>query len=225
MAVAQVGVVVPAHEEEELLPHCLDALERATAALVVPWLVVVVLDDCRDHSATAARSRPHFETLELSLRNVGRARAAGFETVLRWARGTPPDRLWLATTDADSTVPADWLAVQLEYARQSFEAVLGTVMVVDWADRPPLVARRFLARYHGQDDHPHVHGANMGMTAAAYLAAGGMPPLALAEDHGLARSLVGRRLRRTGRIPVTTSSRVRSRAEGGFAGYLDSFLG
>ncbi|MGB9482857.1 MAG: glycosyltransferase [Candidatus Dormiibacterota bacterium] len=224
-AITALGVVVPARNEEELLPRCLDALERAVAELSLPVLVVVVLDDCRDRSAATVGGRPHFMVLELQARNVGRARAAGFEAVLRWSAATPPEQLWLASTDADSTVPEDWLRVQLESAQEGFEAVLGTVRVVDWTGRPAEVAARFSAQYQGNDEHRHVHGANMGMTAAAYLAAGGVPPLALSEDQGLARSLAGRRTLRTGRIPVTTSARVRSRARGGFAGYLDALSG
>ncbi|HEY6539052.1 MAG TPA: glycosyltransferase, partial [Candidatus Dormibacteraeota bacterium] len=114
--VAAVGVVVPAFNEEELLPACLDALTLAMAAVDLPSWAVVVLDDCEDQSAAAVRGRPRFETLELQVRNVGLARAAGFAAILRWARSLPPERLWLASTDADSTVPRDWLEVQLEYA-------------------------------------------------------------------------------------------------------------
>jgi hypothetical protein len=190
--------------------------------VAVPVLAVVVLDDCHDGSAAVVAGRPRFQALELHARNVGRARGAGFEALLLRTRGTPAAQLWLASTDADSTVPEDWLTVQLEYARDGFEAVLGTVQVGDWSGRSAAVAARFGALYEGGDDHPHVHGANMGMTAAAYLGAGGMPPLALSEDHGLARSLGGRRVFRTGRIPVTTSARNCARARGGFAGYLDS---
>ena len=222
IAISTVGVVVPACNEEELLPPCLDALERAMAAVPVPCWAVVVLDDCRDGSAAALAGRPHFLSVELQARNVGRARAAGFETLLRLTAATPPAQLWLASTDADSTVPADWLTVQLEYAQQGFEVVLGTVQVDDWSVRPAAVARRFSARYKGGDGHPHVHGANMGMTASAYLGAGGMPPLALSEDRQLARNLAGRRVFSSGQIPVSTSARITARAKGGFAGYLNS---
>lgn len=220
--ISAVGVVVPARNEEDLLPQCLDALERAMAALSVPALAMVVLDDCCDGSAAALAGRPGLRSVELRARNVGRARAAGFDALLHLTRGTPPSQLWLASTDADSRVPEDWLTVQLEYARQGFEAVLGTVRVEDWAGRSAGVAARFSARYDDRDGHPHVHGANMGMTASAYLAAGGMPPLALSEDHRLASNLAGRRVFRTGRIPVSTSARITARARGGFAGYLDS---
>jgi hypothetical protein len=67
-----------------------------------------------------------------------------------------------------------------------------------------------------------VHGANLGMSATAYLDAGGTPPLALAEDQALVDALRGRarRLIATGRIPVTTSGRRESRTVGGFADHL-----
>jgi glycosyltransferase involved in cell wall biosynthesis len=222
MAISAVGVVVPAHDEEALLPDCLDALEVAMKRVAAPAIAVVVLDDCHDRSAAVVAGRRHFQTLSMKARNVGRARAAGFEMLLGWGCAIPPDELWLATTDADSTVPENWLEVQLRHADQGFEAVLGTVKVVDWTDRPEVVAKRFVARYDTREDHAQVHGANLGMTAAAYLAAGGMRPLELAEDRALAVSLAQRRVLRTARIPVTTSSRVSARVRGGFATYLDS---
>ena len=72
------------------------------------------------------------------------------------------------------------------------------------------------------DGHLHVHGANLGMVAEAYVAAGGVPPLALAEDHALVAALRARgsRLVATGRIPVVTSGRRESRTVGGFADHL-----
>jgi glycosyltransferase involved in cell wall biosynthesis len=222
MAISAVGVVVPAHDEEALLPDCLRALEVAMRRAAVPAMAVVVLDDCHDRSAAVVAGRRHVRTLALQARNVGRARAAGFEMLLGWGCATPPDQFWLATTDADSTVPENWLEVQLRHADQGFEVVLGTVKVADWSDRSEVVVERFLARYDTRDDHDQVHGANLGMTAAAYLAAGGVPPLELAEDRALALSLSQRRVLRTARIPVTTSSRISARVRGGFAGYLDS---
>jgi len=165
MAISAVGVVVPAHDEEALLPDCLDALEVAMKRVAAPAIAVVVLDDCHDRSAAVVAGRRHFQSLSMKARNVGRARAAGFEMLLGWGCAIPPDELWLATTDADSTVPENWLEVQLRHADQGFEAVLGTVKVVDWTDRPEVVAKRFVARYDTREDHAQVHGANLGMAA------------------------------------------------------------
>ncbi len=109
--------------------------------------------------------------------NVGVARAAGFAAVLAREAGRPAEQMWLATTDADSTVPADWLAEQLRLAAKGAEVVAGTVRVQDWSEQPAAARDRFHAGYGRPGrGHLHVHGANLGMSATAYLDAGGIPP-------------------------------------------------
>lgn len=225
-AIAAVGVVVPAHNEQVLLPACLAALRVAAqhpALRHLPVHIVPVLDSCTDDSAAAAPGG-----LEVSARNVGVARATGFSAVLRREAGRDPARVWLATTDADSTVPPDWLDEQLRLASLGADVVAGTVRVSDWSQQPAAVRQRFLRGYGepGQG-HPHVHGANLGLSAAAYLDADGVPPLALAEDQALVATLRGRgrRMISTGRIPVTTSGRRESRTVGGFADHLRGLAG
>jgi len=143
--------------------------------------------------------------------------------VLRREAGRPTTQLWLATTDADSRVPQDWLAVQLALAMTGAEVVAGTVSVDDWSQQPVTVRARFAATYGApRAGHLHVHGANLGLSAAAYADAGGVPPLALAEDQALVDALRrrARRLMATDRIPVLTSARRESRTRGGFADHL-----
>ena len=100
----------------------------------------------------------------------------------------------------------------------------GTVRVDDWSQQQPASVRARFATTYGapSQGHLHVHGANLGMSAEAYLDAGGVPPLALAEDQALVDALRGRarRMVATGRIPVTTSARRESRTVGGFADHL-----
>jgi hypothetical protein len=63
----------------------------------------------------------------------------------------------------------------------------------------------------------------MGLRAEAYLRIGGMPALAVGEDHELARRLTAAgdlRVVRTTAVRVTTSARLVSRVRGGFADYL-----
>ncbi|MHB8394195.1 MAG: glycosyltransferase family 2 protein [Candidatus Dormibacteria bacterium] len=220
--ISLVGVIVPAHNEEALLGVCLDSIDRAVSRFDLPTLIVVVLDSCTDNTAAVVAARPRVRAVNVAVHNVGRARARGFQAILRLTKGVDPGSLWFATTDADGTVPEQWLAFQVDQANRGVEVVLGTVRVNDWGERPPQLARRFAAQYGGGDEHAHVHGANLGISAAAYLAAGGWPPLATAEDHALARLVDQRRVLRTAAIPVTTSSRSDSRAPRGFAGYLDS---
>ncbi len=219
-------MVVPAHDEQRLLPACLAALRVAAAHPALRHLavhLVPVLDACSDDSGAVAPG-----ALEVTARNVGVARAAGFAEVLRAEAGRPPEQLWLATTDADSTVPADWLVEQLRLAGRGADAVAGTVRVDDWSEQPAQVQRRFAGTYGAPGaDHLHVHGANLGLSAQAYVDAGGIAPLALAEDRALVDTLHARGLRvvATGRIPVTTSGRRESRTAGGFADHLRGLAG
>jgi hypothetical protein len=134
-----------------------------------------------------------------------------------------PASLWLATTDADSVVPAHWLERQLRYAASGCDAVLGTVTVSDWTGRPPQLAPIFAAHYaYRGGTHPHVHGANLGVRASAYLAAGGFSTLATAEDHAMLSALtsIGCVAKHVTDIAVETSARPVARAPGGFSELL-----
>jgi glycosyltransferase involved in cell wall biosynthesis len=216
------GVVIPAHNEQDLLPACLAAVRHAASQVSVPVRLVVVADACTDKTADLA-SALGATVIESGAHNVGAARRAGVSLVLRSARRLDPAEVWVATTDADSLVPRHWLTRQLRYARRGWKGVAGTVTVADWAGHPHHVQRRYTQGYCGwQGHHPHVHGANLGFTADAYLAAGGFRPLPTAEDHALVDDLrtAGVPLLRTVRLPVVTSARRRARAPRGFAWLL-----
>lgn len=210
-----IGIVVPAHDEEELLPACLAALDKARGLVGIPTKLVVVLDSCTDDSAAIAGE----DGLVVHHRCVGRARADGVLAVLRHFREVPLDRIWLAMTDADSRVPETWLARQLSLASAAV-GVAGTVTVDDWGDFPAHRIGSYEARYAAEEGH--IHGANMGVRADAYLAVGGFPPVATSEDVALWSAL---RLRRyplvtTTSNPVVTSARLEARAPDGFAAFL-----
>jgi glycosyltransferase involved in cell wall biosynthesis len=220
--ISAVGIVVPAHNEERLLPSCLTALREAArvaaASYGVSVATVVVADACSDDTAALAR-RAGVTVVEVKARNVGVARAAGMREILR--RGRPAERggLWLATTDADSVVPPNWLSEQLRHADRGWEAIVGTVAVTDWTGHTAATAIEFARRYGvWRGWHPHVHGANLGFSAPAYLTAGGFPPRLTAEDRALVSVLQaqGRRVLRTPEPQVVTSARPRYRAPHGF---------
>jgi glycosyltransferase involved in cell wall biosynthesis len=213
-----IGIVIPAHNEEEWIDDCLNhvrACMDSTRLMGEPVEVVVVTDACTDATGILA-ARAGAMTLPVQARNVGVARAAGAELML--ARGAR----WLAFTDADTLVSPDWLVEQL--ALQA-DAVCGTVEVGDWtphAEHAQLLAQHFAETYHDADDHRHVHGANLGVSAAAYRLAGGFRHLACSEDVDLIASLerVGARVCWSARPRVCTSSRLVARAPGGFADAL-----
>ncbi|MCZ4119978.1 glycosyltransferase [Streptomyces sp. H39-S7] len=230
MNAAAIAVVIPAHNEQLLLPRALDALEvarRHPALAGVRIVTVVAADSCRDRTAALAREAGA-EVVELSGRNPGAARAAGVAHALA-VLGTRPARTWIATTDADSAVPPDWLARQAGHAGEGWEAVVGTVRVESWPPHAAALAARFEELYEASRpaaglhwEHPHVHGANLGVAASAYLRIGGFPPLTVGEDRGLVAALErgAHRVLRTADCTVVTSARLRARARGGFGDHL-----
>ncbi|MEJ7765282.1 MAG: glycosyltransferase, partial [Acidimicrobiales bacterium] len=189
---------------------------------------VVVADSCVDTTEAIAKS---YEAAAISVayRNVGAARAAGVTVGLGVLGVWPLSRTWLASTDADTVVPSDWLARQLDLADAGVTAVAGVVRVDSFSDHPSGTAQAFDALYGGalHLGHSHVHGANIGTRADAYQRAGGWGELHLAEDHDLWRRLreVGERCLATTSLSVITSGRALGRADGGFADLLTGLLG
>ena len=230
--IRSVGVIVPAHDEQDLLPACLASVRRAAQALRgMPVHLVVVADACRDRTVRVAR-RGGASVVSIDARSAGAARAAGAREVLRRTGQLDPANVWLATTDADTLVPAYWLRQQVRHASQGWDAIVGTIQVADWSGYPPGTRSLFRERYEGVEggggvegaagQHGHVHGANLGFRASAYLRAGGFPELPTAEDHALVAALTagGSRVLRTRALPVVTSARRESRAPHGFSHYL-----
>lgn len=215
-----IGVVVPAHDEVSLIGHCLDALHRAACHPALggePVRVVVVLDACSDGTAEAVRATAMagLTTIDVDLRNVGAARAAGADVLLA------ESARWLAFTDADSRVADDWLAAQLALGA---EAVCGCVGVDDWSPFGHEVQLRHDANYRHADGHRHVHGANLGVAPVAYVRAGGFKPLRCGEDVQLVEDLqrAGADIAWSAAPRVLTSARRTARARGGFSDFLVS---
>ncbi|MFV0678611.1 glycosyltransferase family A protein [Variovorax sp. tm] len=125
------GIVIPAHNEEQLIRGCLCSVRIASqhpALMGEPVETIVALDDCTDATGILASSCGAM-TVTIRARNVGMARAVGAKALL--ARGAR----WLAFTDADTLVSEDWLAAQLYLQKDGVRA--GLV-----ASRPPCSAAR-----------------------------------------------------------------------------------
>ncbi|MFF3153237.1 glycosyltransferase [Streptomyces sp. NPDC057910] len=225
MRVRAVAVVIPACDEEALIPAALKAVRVAAGHPDLGGVrvsTVVVADTCTDRTARLAREAGA-AVVTVSCRNPGRARAVGVAHALR-ELGAPAAPGWIATTDADSEVPPHWLAHQLARAAEGWEAVVGTVSLPPASPLTPVHQVRYESGRPslGAWDHPHVHGANLGLTAEAYLSVGGFPPLGVGEDHALVTALrkAGHRVLATDACPVLTSARLAGRAAGGFADHL-----
>jgi glycosyltransferase involved in cell wall biosynthesis len=217
-ALPMIGIVIPAHNEEQAIRDCLAAVRLATqhpALMHEPVETVVVLDDCTDATGVLAAAAGAL-TVSVRARNVGMARAVGAQALL--ARGAR----WLAFTDADTLVGEAWLAQQLALRA---DVVCGTVCVQDWSPHgcnAELLQAHFRDTYFDRDDHRHVHGANLGVSAEAYRSVGGFRHLACGEDEALVAALAaaGHRIAWSSLPRVVTSARIDARARGGFAGAL-----
>lgn len=223
-----VGIVIPARDEEATIERCIEciiAAGRGCGSRTRTWIVVVA-DCCADETALRARRAlgEHGEVIECALRSPGAARRMGTGAALAHFETCPLTRLWLANTDADTFVPLDWLRLHLELAEAGANAVAGVVQLDARRGDDPAVARFFEESYFaaGDGSHSHVHGANFGVRADAYLDVGGWSLLALAEDHCLWHRLkaAGWKLCSSVRSVVATSARLHGRAAGGFADTL-----
>jgi hypothetical protein len=222
-----VAVLVPARDEESLLPRCLRSLQRARAELPAHMTsdVVVVSDGSVDRTYAIAAEILGDSGLVVAI-------AAGRVGVARSVAGTlaasrfegPASHCWLANTDADGEVPSTWLRDQVDLASRGVHGVTGVIDVDDFGEHEPHVPRRFRATYtiNADGTHPHVHGANLGVRLDAYLRAGGWAPLAHSEDHDLWRRLRerGAALVADASLIVRTSGRRVGRAPCGFADAL-----
>ena len=222
-----IGVAIPAHDEEAYLDACLHALLRAACHQALAGeevRVCVVLDACSDrsldvvatHEALFEAAGCRLEWREITARQVGAARAAGARRLLEHGAR------WLAFTDADTCVAPGWLAAQIAL---DADVVCGSVGVEDWSahgEQSSVLCERFRGDYQDRDGHRHIHGANLGVSAAAYLAAGGFACVGCHEDVLLVRALesIGARFAWSAQPRVVTSARIDARARGGFGDTL-----
>lgn len=216
MSIRKIGVVIPAHDEAALIVACLRSVDRAAAymkAVGVDVTIHVVCDACSDGTATHVLARG-IQPLMANLRNVGAARAIGATAAL--AAGAE----WLAFTDADTEVSATWLLDQIALRA---DAVCGTIDVANWGTYGARMHEHFGLTYRDVDGHRHIHGANFGISAAAYRATGGFKSLASHEDVALVQALIGGCFNIAwSAVPrVTTSARADYRAPGGFGATLE----
>jgi len=250
--VTAVGVVVPARDEQERIVACLASVRRTTASLPdgLAVAVAVVLDRCTDATpervAAVLADWPQAEAITVEplpaapasvVRGVGSAavrgsgvgavRDLGVRDVLHRLAAHPRSGTWVLSTDADTTVPADWAVAHLRRAAEGAHAVAGLAdlagtehLAADALQRYDAIVERGL---HG-GVHRHVYGANLGVRADAYLAVGGFPHEGAGEDHGLWRRLraAGYTLAQPVDIRVRTSARLHGRADDGVAALLRS---
>jgi glycosyltransferase involved in cell wall biosynthesis len=228
-----VGVVIPVHNESKHVRACLRAVRVALRPLVPAVAVSVVLDRCEDDSPALVAGEldgwPVARAVTLRRRpagsGVGFVRSAGLASVMRRLYPARADRTWLLSTDADTVVPPNWAIEHLRHADTGAHGVAGLADLDDETGLSRQVRDRYralLADRTTGTTHRHVYGANLGMRADAYQAAGGFPTDGPGEDRRLwhALSEAGYRLVHPMAPRVRTSARRAGRAQGGLADLL-----
>lgn len=219
------AIGIPARDEELLIEGSVRSVLASADALVDPASVrvVVACDSCSDTTVDVVRSLhredDRIDLVEGRWHSAGAARSAAIRRALDGVLAPRAD-VWVATTDADTVVPIDWLMGHARCWASGDHAVAGVVDLIDHTEAMGAVFGRHYVL--GHDSHGHVHGANLGVRADAYLHVGGVPALALAEDHELWQALrhAGFTCRSSVAIRVATSARLTGRAPGGFADTL-----
>lgn len=225
MQTRQVRVVIPARNEEHLLPHALRAVRRAfeysdqIGATAPDVRITVVADKCSDRTAVVAQYLAD-EVITLEAGSVGAARSAGCDSLMSPAASAVEDDALVLCTDADSLVPPTWIVEHLRHLETGADAVAGTVRVRDWRGRRASLQLQYERTYAASATH--VHGTNLGFTAAAYRAVGGFRALTTGEDQDLVDRMVaaGLSVEFCTRAAVVTSGRSETRAQQGFGDYL-----
>ena len=223
-------VVIPARNEEERIEACLRSVliasERVTG-IARRIAIIVVADSCTDQTVGVARatlgSRPYSAVVTCDFENVARTRAHGVAVGRSVLETDRPSRTWLANTDADTTVPPNWLRLHLDAARRNVHAIAGIVEVHSFDGLPAAARQYFRNTYTAtlpvDGDHTHVHAANLGVRLDAYNHAGGWGSLPRSEDRDLWTRLrrSGARIESPTSLRVVTSGRGVGRVPGGFA--------
>ena len=135
------------------------------------------------------------------------ARGTGVLALLeRWPK-MDCAQVWLATSDADSCVPPDWLTVQLDAHAAGVDLWAGRIRVAEESS----TALRWTERY-AEEPYP-IHGASLGFSGTLYTELGGFRRLRSSEDRDFHHRAVaaGFRILHDPRATVTTSSRRKGR--------------
>lgn len=215
-----IAIVIPAHNEALTIRQCLVALQVAIEKIpeTVTAYPIVVLDSCTDETLDIVKELG-VEHISCDYQCVGRVRDLGIRQAIE------NGATWLACTDADSIVEADWLIQQLAHLKQQkTDMICGVVSVDDWTRLTAQTRTDYLAHYQDKMGHRHIHGANLCFSGEAYLAVGGFKPIGCHEDVDLVNRFQAHNydIVWSNRVRVVTSSRLEARASEGFAAFLNN---
>lgn len=227
---SSIAICVPVRDEAAALPHLFDAVEALTVPAGVTVTLCLLLDGCRDNSASVAERHRSVARHRVQVAQVGRgAPNAGLARQRAMVMAGTADIL--LTTDADSRPTPDWVEAMLAGLAHA-DVVAGRVLREGGVAAPLqdrieryydalFALRRALdpVEWEAPMTHHHASGANMGMRGPAYRALGGFLPLRSGEDARFVDDAArgGCRVRRDAGVVVRTSARRSGRAAGGLA--------
>ena len=257
VARCELGVAIPVHNEETGIAATLAALAAQVDAAGRPldpdrYEVLLLANNCTDATVARARRfaaahpRLRLHIIEVLLAephaHVGAARRLVMDEAARRFRRLGRTRGVIATTDGDTAVRPDWVAMNLCEIGRGADAVGGRIV-----STPQEVgaldagARRFYRRdrsywtlraayecilspdeSNGWPRHHHCFGASLAVTVETYLRAGGLPVVPCLEDMAFGDALerLGARVRQSPRVGVMTSLRCAGRVGVGLSDTL-----
>jgi glycosyltransferase involved in cell wall biosynthesis len=216
----QVSVVIPAYNEEQMLPLSLAAIANQD---FTDFEVIVVDNGCTDRTAIVARECGA-RVIRENRRGVAHARQAGFLS----ATGAI-----IATTDADTIVPCNWLnRIVRGFAEDDTLVAMGGLY--RFYSGPPLLKTFFpkIAHHLWRLDKRimggwSLVGCNMAVAKGAFLKVGGFNrELHLCEDADLAHRLgtIGNVALKRDLVVATSGRRYRNGLMSGLATYAPNLL-
>jgi hypothetical protein len=234
-------VAIPARDEEGCIETCLLALDRQQH---LPDRVILLLNNCTDGTeARASRlaSSLHFPLDIVSVElpplqaSAGHARRLAVGAALDCCAADDV----ILTTDADTTMPVDWIQLNLTAILGGADIVCGRAVI------DPIDALRVPLTLQADDDlecqldglidaiawnldpegydppprHTEASGASLAFTARVCREVGGIPELESGEDRAFVRALRERDavIRHDPSITVVVSGRIQGRARNGMA--------
>lgn len=193
----RISVVVPARNEEELLPNCLSALRRQDAD---EFEIVVVDSASTDRTKEVAQSFGA-KVIRLDEPGAARARQAGFEA----AKGKI-----VVSTDADAICKSDWLQkTTAPFRSPEVAAVFGTIELDGtsiWMQLGRTLHPWFQA-INMKMGHPLFCGPNFAVTKQAFTEVDGFSINGKYPDEA-EDVLFAHKIKKTGKIVFLRDSKV-----------------
>ena len=204
----RLSFVVPAYNEEALLPECLRAIQAEVARAGAQAEIVVVDNASTDRTAEVARAFPGVSVVHEPRKGLVQARKAGFEA---------SSGVLVANIDADTLVPCGWIdRVEEEFAKDpALVTISGPYDYYDVPLRIRVAARMFYIVGFGTYCFNRyvlrvgsmVQGGNFVVKRDALIDAGGFDPsfTFYGEDTDIAR-----RMAQVGKVKFTWSLMAKS---------------